>query len=90
MAEDTPWTFQVPADAFTDVDSASLTYTATLANGSPLPTWLGFNTVPRTFSGTPPQNFNGTVDLKVTASDGSLSASDTFRLTITPVNDARP
>ena len=68
--------------------SANLTYTATLANGSPLPAWLGFNASTRTFSGTPPQDINGSVDLKVTASDGSLSVSDTFTLTIDPVNDA--
>jgi hypothetical protein len=47
-----------------------------------------FNAVTRTFSGTPPLNFNGAIDLKVTASDGAVSVSDTFRLTITPVNDA--
>ena len=88
VAEDTPWSFQVPAGAFTDVDASNLTYTAALANGSLLPTWLGFNAATRTFSGTPPQDFNGTLELKVIASDGSLSASETFKLTITPVNDA--
>ena len=41
----------------------------------------------QTFSGTPPQDFNGTLDITVTASDGSHSASDTFTLIITPVND---
>ena len=39
--EDTPWSFQVPAGAFKDVEGDNLTYTATLANGSPLPAWLG-------------------------------------------------
>ena len=33
---------------------------------------------------TPPQNFNGDISLKVTASDGNLSASDTFVLGIQP------
>ena len=88
VAEDTSWSFQVPAGAFTDVDNASLTYKATLASGAALPSWLSFDAATRTFSGTPPQNFNGSIDLKVTASDGSLSASDTFTLTVTPVNDA--
>ena len=41
----------------------------------------------RTFSGTPPVNFNGQVAIKATVSDGLLSASDTFTLTIAPVND---
>ena len=57
-------------------------------HGSALPSWLAFNATTRTFVGTPPLNFTGALDLKVTASDGSLSASDTFTLTITPVNDA--
>ena len=70
------------------MDNASLTYKATLASGAALPSWLSFDAATRTFSGTPPQNFNGSIDLKVTASDGSLSTSDTFTLTVTPVNDA--
>ena len=32
--------------------------------------------------------FSGLIDLKVTASDGTLSVTDTFTLTITPTNDA--
>jgi hypothetical protein len=87
-AEDTAWSFVVPANAFADVDSATLTYSATLDNDAALPGWLSFNAATRTFSGTPPLNFNGAVDLKVTASDGSLSVSDTFTVNITPVNDA--
>jgi phage-related protein len=88
MAEDTPWTFQVPAGAFTDVDSASLTYTATLDDGSALPSWLTFHSTTRTFTGTPPANVTGVYNVKVTASDGAATTSDTFRLTINPVNDA--
>jgi hypothetical protein len=87
VAEDTAWSFQFAANAFTDVDNA-LSYTATLGNGDALPSWLLFDAPTRRFSGTPPANFNGTVDLKVTASDGILSASDTFTLTVMPVNDA--
>ena len=85
--EDTAWSYQVPAGTFTDVDSA-LTYSATLVGGEALPAWVAFDPATRTFSGTPPLNVNGFVDLEVTASDGSLSATDAFRLTITPVNDA--
>ncbi len=87
VAEDAAWSFQVPAGAFTDVDS-SLTYTATMASGSALPSWLAFNASTRTFSGTPPANFSGSIDIKVTASDGSLSTSDTFKLSVVSVNDA--
>jgi hypothetical protein len=87
VAEDTAWSFQFAANAFTDVDS-SLGYTATLGDGSALPSWLSFNAATRTFSGTPPLNFNGPIDLKVTASDGTAAVSDTFTLAVTPVNDA--
>jgi uncharacterized protein (DUF427 family) len=89
-AEDTLWSYQVPANAFSDIDSAALTYSATLGGGAALPSWLRFDAVTRTFSGTPlPADFNGTLNLTVTASDGDLlTASDTFVLTVTPVNDA--
>ena len=86
-AEDAGWSYQVPAGTFMDVDGDTLSYTATLGNGSALPGWLSFNAATRTFSGTPPSNFNGALDLKVTASDGTLAASDTFTLTVTAVND---
>lgn len=87
--EDTAVNFTVPANTFADVDNANLTYSAQLSGGGSLPSWLNFNATTRTFSGTPtPLNFNGVLDIEVTASDGALSVSDVFRLTITPVNDA--
>ena len=86
--EDQPWSYVVPGGIFQDVDSVTLTLSATLADGSPLPGWLSFDAPSRTFSGTPPQEFSGTLDIRVTASDGMASVSDTFTLTINPVNDA--
>jgi uncharacterized delta-60 repeat protein len=86
--EDSSFSFQVPANTFSDVDGDPLTYAATLGDGSALPDWLAFNAATRTFAGDPPADFNGNMDLKVTASDGSLSASDLFTLTVSPVNDA--
>ncbi len=87
-AEDQVWSFQVPANAFADIDGDGLSYAAALGDGSALPAWLAFSAATRTFSGTPPANFNGALDLKVTASDDGLSASGIFTVTITPVNDA--
>lgn len=87
-AEDSVVDFTISADSFTDIDSASLALTATLANGAALPGWLAFDAVSRQFTGTPPANFNGAITVRVTASDGALSVSDEFALTITPVNDA--
>ncbi|MEN9392439.1 MAG: hypothetical protein RLZZ104_782, partial [Pseudomonadota bacterium] len=85
--EDTAWNYTVAADAFSDVDADTFTYAATLANGANLPPWLSFNAATRTFSGTPPQDFNGNISLTVTASDGSTSVSDTFVLNVNPVED---
>jgi VCBS repeat-containing protein len=82
-AEDSAVSFTLPAGSFTDVDNAALSYTT-----SALPSWLSFDAATRSFTGTPPANFTGNVDITVSASDGSLTVSDTFTLAITPVNDA--
>ncbi len=86
--EDTTWSYQVSAETFADVDSPSLTYSATMQDGTPLPSWLSFTPSTRTFSGTPPANYNGSLSLRVTASDGALSESSNFMLAVLPINDA--
>lgn len=78
----TAYSFQFSATAFTDPDSDALTYTASLANGGALPSWLAFNAATRTFSGTPTASNVGAVSVRVTASDGSLSATDDFTITV--------
>jgi Ca2+-binding RTX toxin-like protein len=84
--EDTPLSFTVPAGTFSDLDGDTLVLSASLSDGAALPSWLGFANA--TFSGTPPADFHGVLSIRVTASDGTDSASDVFTLTITPVNDA--
>ncbi len=76
----TAFSFVLPAGTFTDVDSGdTLTYTATSADGTALPTWLSFNASTRTFSGTP--TTSGTSDIKVTATDiAGLATSETFSI----------
>lgn len=86
LAEDAAVSIIIPANAFSDPDGDALTLSASLANGDPLPTWLAFDG--EAFSGQPPSNFHGTVELAVTASDGVATASQGFTLTFTPVNDA--
>ena len=86
--EDAPWSFTLASDAFDDPDGDTLTYAATLAGGAALPGWLSFDPALRKFSGTPPLNFNGSLELTVTATGAGAAVSDTFTLTITPVNDA--
>ena len=85
--EDQSFSFVLPADAFTDVDSDELTLSAKLTDGSVLPSWLTFDAPSRSFVGTPPPNFNGVLQIEVTATDGLLSSSDVFALSLMPVND---
>ena len=69
--------------AFSDADSDTLSYMATQAAGTALPTWLSFAAVHRRFSGTPQAADVGVVSVKVTASDGKGgSVSDEFDITV--------
>ena len=77
--------YTFPADTFADADSDTLTYTATLADDTPLPAWLSFSAATRTFSGTP--TAAETVSVKVTASDASESVSDTFDIVVSGPGD---
>ena len=65
-AEGQLFSYQLPTDAFVDVDNDVLTYSATLADGSALPDWLTFDGATQTFSGTPP---SGIWQVQVTARD---------------------
>ncbi|GEO18204.1 putative Ig domain-containing protein [Microvirga aerophila] len=85
--EDSAFSFTVDAATFNDADNDTLTYSATLANGDPLPTWLTFDPLTRAFSGTPAQADVGTLSIKVTASDGTASVSDSFDLAVGATND---
>ena len=78
----------VTVPAFTDVDGPATTYTALQADGSPLPSWLGFDPATRSFTGTPPQGSVGTLTIVVSGSDGSLGAKAT--VTIEVANPALP
>jgi hypothetical protein len=74
--------------AFTDVDNASLTYTATLGNGDALPHLAVVRRDHPDLLGHSAHQLRRRRHGQVTGSDGSLSASNTFTLDITPVNDA--
>lgn len=101
------WSYQIPADVFTDADGTNLTYTVEVVDGSGnvLDTitnatgsdqgkpsnWLIFNEASRTLSGTPTVTAPLPLHIKVTASDGSASVSDTFTVTLNPpTSDANP
>lgn len=82
--EDAAFSFQFASNTFNDIDTGTnLVYST-----SALPSWLSFNAATRTFSGTPLNAHVGPVSITVTASDGSLSVSDTFVITVANTNDA--
>jgi Ca2+-binding RTX toxin-like protein len=82
--EDSEFTFEVPDNTFTDIDGDILSLTATLADGSALPSWLSFDTASQTFSGTPLKGDLGSIDVIVTADDGNGGVvSDDFALSVT-------
>lgn len=79
----TPFNFQFADNTFNDVDGDTLTYTATLDNGSPLPDWLSFDAATRTFNGLPTANDVVNLNIKITANDGNGGiTSDTFALNV--------
>ena len=77
--------FTFAGNTFDDIDGDTLTYSATLADGSALPSWLSFDAQTRTFSGTPDAADVGTISVKVAANDGSLSVDDSFDINVAAV-----
>ncbi|WP_189836413.1 putative Ig domain-containing protein [Sulfuriferula multivorans] len=80
------FSYAFASNAFTDPDAGdTLSYSATLADGSPLLSWLSFNAATRTFSGTP--STLGAISVRVTAKDtGNLTVSDTFDINVSVQN----
>lgn len=94
------WTYQIPANAFTDAEGGNLTYTVEVVDGSgnvidtitgitggdanKPSNWLIFDEASHTFSGTPTATAPLPLNIKVTVSDGAASVSDTFSLTLNP------
>ncbi|MEO1542151.1 MAG: tandem-95 repeat protein, partial [Pseudomonadota bacterium] len=85
--EDTELAITFPDGFVTDPEGDPVSITVTRAGGSTLPTWMTWDEATRSLSGTPPENFNGTIDLQMEASDGRVSTIQTFNLLIAPVND---
>ncbi len=88
--EDSPFNLDV-STYFTDADlnrGDVLTFSATLADGSGLPTWLSFDAATGRFTGTPLQADVGNLDIQLTATDAmGRAASEAFTLTVNNVND---
>ncbi|MBT9514368.1 MAG: putative Ig domain-containing protein [Acidovorax sp.] len=81
--------FQFAANTFADADVGdTLSYSAQVAGGGALPAWLSFDSVTRSFSGTPLNAHVGAVSIDVIASDGNGgSVTDTFTITVGDIND---
>jgi Putative Ig domain len=88
--QNTTFSFTFAEDTFKDIDVGdSLSYSATLENGSPLPSWLIFDTATRTFSGTPSNADVANIHVKLVALDKTgATATTTFGLGVINVNDA--
>ena len=90
--EDTAFSFTFVATTFGDLDASdSLSFSATLSDGiTSLPAWLSFvdnGNGTGTFSGTPTNGDVGTVSIRLVASDGSNSVSDSFDIVVANAND---
>ncbi|WP_220702196.1 putative Ig domain-containing protein, partial [Trinickia fusca] len=92
IAAGTAWSYALPTTLFNEaVAGDTLRYSATLADGSPLPSWLTFDPAKQAFSGTPSAQAAGSLALKITATDlGGLAASTTFNLQVTAANPTTP
>lgn len=89
--EDQAFELSVAPNFFIDREAGdTLRYTATLADGSALPSWLVFDAGNLRFHGTPPNAVAGSsLNIVLRASDeANASAQASFRLVVEGVNDA--
>ena len=83
--ESAAWAYTLPAGTFTDPEGQALVYSATLADGSALPSWVQFEAATRTFSGTPGSAAVGSLSIRVHATDpAGGTASTVFAVTVAP------
>ena len=67
----------------TDIESDTLTFSATLTSGGSLPSWLSVNSSTGVLSGTPSNSDIDNISIKAIATDSlSRNASDNFSLTV--------
>jgi Ca2+-binding RTX toxin-like protein len=76
--------WSIPSLSFIDQDANDvLTFSASLVSGAALPTWLTFDPVTLSFSGTPPSTASGALNIRIIATDeGGLSVSDEMVLDV--------
>ncbi|MBX9664409.1 putative Ig domain-containing protein, partial [Novosphingobium sp.] len=74
----------LPGDLFTDPDGNSLVLSASLDSGGALPSWITFNSASGVFSIASSAPDVGSYNIRVTASDGSLTRSTSFFVVLEP------
>jgi hypothetical protein len=76
--------FSVPGDAFAHTNSrAVVRLEASQINGDALPSWMSFDGATGRLSGTPPDDFEGVLQIRITARDNQgLEASTQFTITV--------
>jgi hypothetical protein len=85
--EDSAYSYNASIN-FNDVDD-TLTYSATLSNGSAVPNWLSINSTTGVLSVIPANGDVGAIDVTVTATDSAGSSmSDTYTLSVNNTNNA--
>ena len=84
VLQDNVFAYAIAPGTFTDTDVGdTLRYSATLATGAPLPSWLGFDASAGTFSGSPAVADVGAFNVLVTATDkAGASAQAGFGLVV--------
>jgi hypothetical protein len=76
------FSYTIPDSTFSDDDgNNTLFYSAKLTNGNPLPAWLAFDSITRTFKGNP--DIVQTLNIKIKATDTQgASASTTLKIIV--------
>jgi len=90
VQEDTPFSFTIPADMFTDINPDDiLTVNLIYLNTTSLPAWLSFNKSTKTLSGTPKNSDIGIYSFQISAfDDEQATANDVFIIEVINTNDA--
>ena len=87
--EDVPYTFDASTDFVALNPNSIVSYSASLVDGSNLPSWLSFDSSTGEFSGTPSNDDTGLISVTVVATNNTGGdLYDTFYLTVNNVNDA--
>ena len=83
--------YTFPDSTFIDDDgNNTLTYSATLSDGNPLPSWLSFDPSTRNFSGAPTESININVKVKaIDSANASVSCTFAISIVITGMEDLK-